>query len=52
MSNDFILHLANQETAYLLTADKDFGEMAFRQRLDKHGVVLIHLAGVTAVRKA
>ena len=33
MADDAVLHLANQETALLLTADKDFGEMVFRQRL-------------------
>jgi len=52
MSDDDVLHLANQETALLLTADKDFGEMVFRQRLHMHGVVLIRLAGLTPVRKA
>jgi len=52
MADDAVLHLANQETALLLTADKDFGEMVFRQRLHMHGVVLIRLAGVTPVRKA
>jgi predicted nuclease of predicted toxin-antitoxin system len=51
MSDDAVLHLANQETALLLTADKDFGEMVFRQRLHMHGVGLIRLAGVTPVRK-
>nr|WP_228374083.1 MULTISPECIES: hypothetical protein [Chloracidobacterium] len=28
-----------------MTADKDFGEMVFRQGLNIHGVVLIRLAG-------
>jgi predicted nuclease of predicted toxin-antitoxin system len=39
MSDDAVLNLANQQTALLLTADKDFGEMVFRQRLHTHGVV-------------
>jgi predicted nuclease of predicted toxin-antitoxin system len=52
MSDDAVLQLANKEAALLLTADKDFGEMVFRQRLHMHGVVLIRLAGVTPVRKA
>ncbi len=52
MSDDAVLNLANQETALLLTADKDFGEMVFRQRLHMHGVVLIRLAGLTPARKA
>lgn len=52
MPDDAVLSLANQETALLLTADKDFGEMVFRQRLHIHGVLLIRLAGLTPARKA
>ncbi len=52
MPDDAVLNLANQETALLLTADKDFGEMVIRQRLHMHGVVLIRLAGLTPARKA
>ena len=52
MPDDAVLNRANQEAALLLTADKDFGEMVFRQRLHMHGVVLIRLAGLTPVRKA
>ena len=32
ISDDAVLDLANQEGALLLTADKDFGELVFRQR--------------------
>ncbi|MCX7839148.1 MAG: DUF5615 family PIN-like protein, partial [Anaerolineae bacterium] len=39
ISDDSVLALANQEPAILLTADKDFGEMVFRQRLYTHGVI-------------
>ncbi len=52
MPDDDVLNLANQEAALLLTADKDFGEMVFRQRLHVHGVVLIRLAGLPPARKA
>lgn len=52
MLDDDVLNLANQEAALLLTADKDFGEMVFRQRLHVHGVVLIRLAGLLPARKA
>lgn len=41
MPDDVVLSLANQETALLLTADKDLGEMVFRQHLHIYGVVLI-----------
>jgi hypothetical protein len=52
MLDEAVLNLANQETALLLTADKDFGEMVIRQRLHMHGVVLLRLAGLTPARKA
>lgn len=52
ISDDVVLALANQENALLLTADKDFGELAFRQLLHTHGIVLIRLAGLSPSRKA
>ncbi len=52
MLDDAVLNLANQETALLVTADKDFGEMVYRQRLHTHGVVLIRLAGLSPTHKA
>lgn len=52
MSDDEVLQLANQEAALLLTADKDFGELVFRQRLHMHGIVLIRLAGQSPTHKA
>jgi predicted nuclease of predicted toxin-antitoxin system len=47
-----VLTLANQEGSILLTADKDFGEMVFRQQLHMHGIVLIRLSGLSSDRKA
>lgn len=52
VSDDIVFASANQESALLLTADKDFGEMVFRQRLHTHGIVLIRLAGLSPSRKA
>ncbi len=52
ISNDIVLALAKREAALLLTADKDFGEMIFRQRLHTHGIVLVRLAGLSPSRKA
>jgi predicted nuclease of predicted toxin-antitoxin system len=43
---------ANKREALLVTADKDFGELVFRQRLVNNGVVLLRLAGLTAEKKA
>jgi predicted nuclease of predicted toxin-antitoxin system len=36
----------------LITADKDFGELVFRQQQAAHGIILIRLTGLTAQRKA
>lgn len=38
--------------AILLTADKDFGELIFRQRKTVAGVLLVRLAGLSAGKKA
>ena len=42
----------SRQSAILLTADKDFGELVFRQRLLHSGVLLIRLAGLTPDRMA
>jgi predicted nuclease of predicted toxin-antitoxin system len=48
-----VLRRANEKMALLVTADKDFGEMIFRQNLlNAGGVVLIRLAGLSPERKA
>jgi predicted nuclease of predicted toxin-antitoxin system len=47
-----VLRRANQQAVLLLTADKDFGEMGFRQRLLATGVVLLRLAGLSPGAKA
>jgi len=52
ISDDEVLDLANKAESLLLTADKDFGELVFRQRKITCGVVLIRLAGLTQRRKA
>lgn len=52
ISDDEVIRQANQESALLLTADKDFGELTFRQGRIIYGVVLIRLAGLSPQRKA
>ena len=52
ISDDTVLDLANQEATLLLTADKDFGELVFRQRRLMSGIVLIRLLGLSPTRKA
>lgn len=41
IKNGAVLAFANQQQALLLTADKDFGELIFRQQLGSLGVVLL-----------
>ena len=52
ISDDEVIQWANLESAMLLTADKDFGELVFRQSRIVRGVVLIRLAGLSPQRKA
>jgi predicted nuclease of predicted toxin-antitoxin system len=52
VSDDFVLDLANREHLLLLTADKDFGELVYRQHRLMSGVVLIRLAGLPSNQKA
>lgn len=52
ISDEAVLDLANREGAILLTADKDFGELVFRQGRMTRGVILIRLAGISPARKA
>ncbi len=52
ISDDAVLDIANRESAVLVTADKDFGEIVFRQGRSSGGVVLIRLEGLSPEGKA
>lgn len=52
ISKGDVIEMTNREEAVLLTVDKGFGELLFRQRLTKQGVVLIRLAGLSPTKKA
>lgn len=47
-----VLALASEENTLLVTADKDFGELIFRQGHVKRGIVLYRLAGLSVQEKA
>jgi len=47
-----VLLISNRRQALLITADKDFGELAFRQGLAHRGVVLCRLEGEPPNEKA
>ena len=52
VTDEQVLRQANDRSALLLTADKDFGELVFRQGRAHQGVVLLRLAGLASATKA
>ncbi len=52
IDDDAVLHRANQSSALLITADKDFGELVFRMGQIHAGVVLFRLSGLSLEMKA
>jgi len=52
INDDLVLRRANENHALLVTEDKDFGELAYRQALVHGGVVLVRLMGLSSSTKA
>ena len=52
ISDNEVLDKAEKGSAILITADKDFGELVFRQQRITKGVVLVRLAGLLPSKKA
>lgn len=52
ISDAAVLDIANQQERVLLTGDKDFGELVYRDRRYAFGIVLVRLTGLTATAKA
>jgi predicted nuclease of predicted toxin-antitoxin system len=52
MRDPEILQDANDGGSVLMTADRDFGELVFRQGRLHAGVILLRLAGLSAATKA
>lgn len=52
ITDEVVLGLSGETSALLITADKDFGELVFRQRLTYRGVALLRLAGLSNEQKA
>lgn len=50
--DDVVLATANDLGAMLVTEDKDFGELVFRNSLVHSGVILVRLAGLPVIEKA
>ncbi len=51
VDDETVLDHANRTRSLLLTEDKDFGELVFRQGLIHMGVVLIRLSGLSPQTK-
>ena len=51
MTDEEVINIANKQGALLLTSDKDFGELVFRQRRVSYGILLIRLAGLPTQHK-
>jgi predicted nuclease of predicted toxin-antitoxin system len=47
-----VLEIANQQKALLVTSDKDFGELIFRQNRQASGVLLVRLAVLSPTEEA
>jgi predicted nuclease of predicted toxin-antitoxin system len=52
ISDDAVFDLASREGALLLTADRDFGELVYRQGRLTSGIILVRLAGLSPSHKA
>jgi predicted nuclease of predicted toxin-antitoxin system len=52
MSDEPVLRRSNESGSVLITADKDFGELVFRQGRAFSGVLLLRLAGKHPDQKA
>jgi predicted nuclease of predicted toxin-antitoxin system len=52
IGDELVLEMAGAAGALLLTADKDFGELVFRQKRASNGVCLFRLAGLDPLKKA
>lgn len=51
-TDEVVLQRANEHGALLVTEDKDFGELVYRQQLIHLGVVLLRLMGLPSLTKA
>jgi predicted nuclease of predicted toxin-antitoxin system len=52
ISDTKVLAAAYRRKSLLITADKDFGDLVFRQQKSSAGVILLRLSGVLSLEKA
>ncbi len=46
-----IVHWANNEERIIITSDKDFGELIFKNKMAHHGVLLLRIDEITTEEK-
>lgn len=51
IKDEDVLHIARNEGRTLITNDKDFGEMIFRERLEHCGVIFLRLSDERSANK-
>ena len=51
MADTDIIELANREDAIIITMDKDFGELIFKNKIQHKGVLLLRLEDAVAEEK-
>jgi len=51
ISDEEVLEVSTRDEAVLVTADKDFGELVFRQKRVHHGILLVRLHGIAPEEK-
>lgn len=51
MADSAIMRLADQEGRIIITSDKDFGELVYRQGMAHHGVLLLRVDDLTVAQK-
>jgi predicted nuclease of predicted toxin-antitoxin system len=51
MADPDVLAKARSENWMLITNDKDFGEMVFREQLEHHGIIFLRLSDERAANK-
>lgn len=52
ITDEKVLEKSNEEKALLITADKDFGEIVYRQKKVSSGVILLRLEGLSNEKKS
>jgi predicted nuclease of predicted toxin-antitoxin system len=52
ISDAKVLAAANRRKSILITADKDFGDLVYRQHRSHKGIILLRLAGIPPLEKA